>query len=261
MKLLFSSMFLYEYSTDMIAKAAKLAEIDGVEFWPETPHFWVDRDENKLRCFKGMCMAIHAPVLDLNPVSINEKLCNLTIEESLYAINLASKLDAKLVTFHAGKRSAKREPVWADYLSLHRYLRILKNYAAIKNVPIALENSEPNVNNLCKRADEISEFLKKYDIYFTFDIKHALVSGNAEKFIDLAFDRIANVHVSYFDSQNHHVEPSKGEEVGKILKVLSDYGYDSIVTIELDDLGIGNIEFSKKVEILKREANFVRSFF
>ena len=37
MRLLFSTMFLYEYSTDMIAKAVNLAGYDGVEFWPETP--------------------------------------------------------------------------------------------------------------------------------------------------------------------------------------------------------------------------------
>ncbi|MCX8172634.1 MAG: sugar phosphate isomerase/epimerase, partial [Archaeoglobaceae archaeon] len=108
MKLLFSSMFLYEYSTDIIAKAGKIAEYDGVEFWIETPHFWVDRDIEKLDCFSEMELALHAPVLDLNPVSVNAELCNLTLRETLYTIFLASRVNAEMVTVHAGKRSAFR---------------------------------------------------------------------------------------------------------------------------------------------------------
>ncbi|MEM2787945.1 MAG: sugar phosphate isomerase/epimerase, partial [Archaeoglobaceae archaeon] len=122
MNLLFSSMFLYEYSTDMIAKACEVAGYEGIEFWVETPYFWVDRSLEKLDCFSGMKLEFHAPVLDLNPVSVNNDLCELTLKETLYTISLASKTKAELVTIHAGKRSAYREPVWADYNSLHKYL-------------------------------------------------------------------------------------------------------------------------------------------
>ncbi len=261
MKLLFSSMFLYEYSTDMIAKAARLAGYDGVEFWLETPHFWVDRDVGKLKCFSDMDLALHAPVLDLNPVSVNPKVCELSLEENLYAVTLASDLRANVVTVHAGKRSAAREPVWADYLSLHKFLRILSRYAKIKSVTVALENSEYGINQLCKTAGEVREFVEAYDIMFTFDIKHALKNGGVDDFIDLLYNRIVNVHVSYFDEFNRHVEPSRGSEVRDVLSKLAELGYDGIITVELDDLGIGNVNFAKKVEILKKEGEFIRKFF
>ncbi len=254
-------MFLYEYSTDMIAKAAELAGYDGVEFWLETPHFWVDRDVEKLRCFDGMHLAIHAPVLDLNPVSVNAKVCELTLEESMYAVSLAAKLKASPVTVHAGKRSAAREPVWADYLALHRFLRVLSRYAKIKGVNLAIENSEASVNNLCKTVSEIEEFVSSYNISLTLDIKHALQNGNVYDLIDTFFDRICNVHVSYYDEKNRHVQPSKGKMVADVLSKLAEMGYDGIITIELDDLGIGSLDFAKKVEILKKEGDFVRSFF
>ncbi len=261
MRLLFSTMFLYEYSTDMIAKAVELSEYDGVEFWPETPYFWVDRDVEKLECFRDFEMAIHVPVLDLNPVSVNVELCNLTLKESLYAVSLASKLKAYPVTVHAGKRSAAREPVWADYLSLNRYLRILSRFAKIKGTKIALENSENRINNLCKTAQEVREFVEGHDIAFTLDIKHALQNGGVEEFFEL-YNRIENIHVSYYDEKSRHVQPSRGgKEMEALLKELAEMGYSKTITVELDDLGIGSIDFRKKVEILKKEARFVEKFF
>ncbi len=254
-------MFLYEYSTDMIAKAAELADFDGVEFWIETPHFWVDRDESKLDCFSDMCLAFHAPVIDLNPVSVNAYVCNVTLKETLYSISLASRRKVELVTLHAGRRSAAREPVWADYLALHRYVRIARRYAKLKSVEIALENSEAGINNLCKTPEELQEFAERYDILVTLDVKHALLNGGIEGFVEALFNRIANIHVSYYDSKNRHVEPSRGREVADALRMLSELGYDKLITLELDDLGIGNLDYAKKVEILRREGNFIRSFF
>jgi sugar phosphate isomerase/epimerase len=254
-------MFLYEYSTDMIARAIKLAEYDGVEFWPETPYFWVDRSPDKLECFKDYELALHVPVLDLNPVSVNQDICDLTLRETLYTISLAPKIGANPVTLHAGKRSAAREPVWADYLSLHRYLRISSRFAQIKGVTLGLENSENRINNLCKTAGEIEGFLEAYGIMFTLDIKHALMNGGVEEFLETLAKKICNIHVSYFDDKNRHIQPSKGKEVEKALRMISEMGYDGTITVELDDLGIGNLDFSKKVEILRKEGRFVEKFF
>ncbi|MEM1579282.1 MAG: sugar phosphate isomerase/epimerase [Archaeoglobaceae archaeon] len=257
MKLLFSSMFLYEYSTEMIKKAAELAEYDGIEFWVETPYFWVDRSLEKLECFSDFKVALHAPVLDLNPVSVNNGLCELTLKETLYTISLASKIRAKIVTVHAGKRSAHREPVWADYNSLHKFLRISSSFAKIKDVNISLENSEKRINNLCKTAEELKTFVELYDLKITLDIKHAI--SDAESFFDL-LGRICNVHISS-ENEGKHIQASKSERVKEILKKLFELGYDGLLTVELDDLGIGNLDFGKKVEILKKEAEFVRRIF
>lgn len=258
MNLLFSSMFFYEYSTDIIAKACNLAGYDGVEFWVETPHFWIDRAYEKLECFADLDLAFHAPVLDLNPVSVNNELCELSLKETLYTISLAYKKKAKLVTIHAGKRSAYREPVWADYLSLHKYLRIASKFSKLKGITLCLENSEQRINNLCKTPSEIEDFTEFYDLSITFDVKHSL--DNAEDFYHL-IKRIRNVHVSNSDEKRRHVQASKSDRVAKVLKDLSDLGYDGFITVELDDLGIGNLDFGKKVEILKEEGNFVGKFF
>lgn len=103
--ILFSSMFLYEYSTDMIAKAVKLSECDGVEFWVETPYFWIDRNTEKLESLLDFELLLHAPVLDLNPVSVNSGVCDLSLKETLYTISLCKKLVESLLQFMLGKEA------------------------------------------------------------------------------------------------------------------------------------------------------------
>lgn len=254
--ILFSSMFLYEYSTDMISKAISLAELDGVEFWIETPYFWIDRDPKKLECFSDFIVALHAPVLDLNPVSVNNAVCELSLKETLHTISLCKQVNAKLVTVHAGKRSALREPVWADYESLHKYLRISSRFAKLKNVVLSLENSEKKVNNLCKNVEELKKFVESYGLAVTYDIMH---SKQDERFLEL-IDKIRNVHVSA-EKNGKHVSASKDERTAKILRNLFDLGYEGLLTIELDDLGIGQMDFREKVEILKKEGEFLRRIF
>ncbi|NHW89164.1 MAG: sugar phosphate isomerase/epimerase [Archaeoglobales archaeon] len=254
--ILFSSMFLYEYSTDMIARAVELSGCDGLEFWVETPYFWVDRNPEKLESLLDFELLFHAPVLDLNPVSVNGKVSDLSLKETLYTISLCKKVSGKLVTIHAGKRSALREPVWADYNSLHRYLRISSNFSRIKGVNLSLENSEIKINNLCKTSEELEFFAKAYDLWITYDIKH---SKYDDSFLNL-LERIKNVHVSS-ESDGKHVMASKSEKVFQILKELSEKGYDGYLTIELDDLGIGELDFGKKVEILKKEREFIDKAF
>jgi EAL domain-containing protein (putative c-di-GMP-specific phosphodiesterase class I) len=41
---------------------------------------------------------------------------------------------------------------------------------------------------------------------------------------------------------------SRSERVAKVLINLSELGYDGLITIELDDFGIGYIDFGKKLK-------------
>ncbi|RLI76904.1 sugar phosphate isomerase/epimerase [Archaeoglobales archaeon] len=259
--ILFSSMFLYECTVDKISEAIEKAGYDGIEFWVETPHFWIDKDENKLKSIKNFKNAVHSAVLDLNPASINRKVREVTITEGLFSIYIAKKIKADLMTFHAGKRSAAREPVDEDYQSLHDYVRVMKKYAEIKGVRISIENSENGINNLCRTPEEIFEFVEYYDISFTFDVNHALKNKNADRFIELLSDRIENVHVSSFDEKGRHVSARKDKRVAMILEELVEFGYDKIITVELDDLGYRRLYFQDKVEELRREKEFLEKFF
>ncbi len=266
MEFLFSSMFLYEYDLESIIYACEKAGYDGIELWVETPSFWINRRVDRIEPYKDKILALHCPVLDLNPVSVNHNVCELTLKETLYSISLARKLSSSIVTLHAGKRSAAREPVWADYASLSRYLRVSSKYARIKKVKVCLENSEPGINYLCKTANEVEEVIGKFNLSVTFDINHAVKKSfeDAKKFLEL-IDKIENVHVSGYDSKGRHVSAIGFRDVEGILKGLVEEGYDKKVTVELDDLGeFGfscELDYEKKVEILERELDYLKSIF
>jgi sugar phosphate isomerase/epimerase len=253
-------MFLYEYDLESIVDVGEMAGYDGIEFWVETPHFWIDRRIEKIKPFKEKILALHAPVLDLNPVSINQSVRELTLKETLFSISLAKKLGVGMVTVHAGKRSAARKPVYEDYDSLDKYLRVSSNYARIKGLKICLENSEAGINYLCKKPDEVEEFVKKFDLNVTFDINHALKNGFevAENFLTL-IDRIDNVHVSGYDSRGKHISAIGFEGISRILGELKDLDYDGKITVELDDLGMGEMDFKSKVKILENELSYLKS--
>jgi sugar phosphate isomerase/epimerase len=253
-------MFLYEYDLESIVDAGERAGYDGIELWVETPDFWIDRRVEKIEPFREKILALHAPVLDLNPVSVNESIRDLTLKETLFSISLAKKLGVEVVTVHAGKRSAVRKPVFADYASLEKYLRISSNYAKIKGLKICLENSEAGVNYLCKKPDELEKFVKKFDLKVAFDINHALKNGFtvAENFLSLV-DRIDNVHVSGYNSKGKHISAIGFEDISRILRGLKDLDYDGKVTVELDDLGTGEMSYRGKIGILEGELNYLKS--
>jgi len=248
-------MFLFEYPLWKIAEAAERAGYDGVEFWVETPYFWWKRSESMLGEIEKFVKAVHSAVIDLNPVSSNERVAELSIQETLYSVKIASLLSSPL-TIHAGRRSAEREPVEEDYKALEKYLRVVKKYAEIKDVRVLIENSESGVNRLCRSAEELEYYSRKFDFGITLDLNHAAKNGNFEKFLEI-IDLVENLHVSGYDELGRHVEVSRSEDVLEMLREVAEHGYDGLVTVELDDLGIGKLSFEEKVKILEDQKKVV----
>ncbi|MBE8538601.1 TIM barrel protein [Geoglobus acetivorans] len=254
----FSSMFLYEYSLDRIAKACKKAEYGGIEFWIETPHYWIDRDFRKIEEISDSITSLHCAIFDLNPCSVNQDVAEATLKSNLHAASVASRLRVGM-TIHAGKRSARREPVIEDVVANEKYFRVLSKYSKIKGVELFLENSEPRINYLCRSYEDVIECAERFGFRLTFDINHALKNGDAEKYLE-SVERIKNVHISG-NSRGLHSASRYDRNVRDILQKLADLGYSSMVTVELDDLAYGQLSFEKKIEELVKERRFIESVF
>ncbi|AIY90572.1 sugar phosphate isomerase/epimerase family protein [Geoglobus acetivorans] len=254
----FSSMFLYEYSLERLAEACKKAGYDGIEFWIETPHYWIDRDFKKIEAISDSITSLHCAIFDLNPCSVNQEVAEATLKSNLHAVNVASKLGVGM-TVHAGKRSASREPVIEDIIANEKYFRVLSKYARIKDVELFLENSEPRINYLCRNYEDVVECAERFGFRLTFDINHAMKNGDAEKYLE-SVERIRNVHISG-NSGGLHSASRHDENIRNILQELADLGYSSMITVELDDLAYGQLSFEKKVEELAKERDFIESVF
>ncbi len=259
MQIAFSSMFFYEYPIEKIVEACELSEYDGIEFWIETPHYWLDKDIKKLEILKKYTKSVHCAVLDLNPCSINELIQEATLKTNLSGLEIARVMSSPYV-IHAGKRSANREPVYEDYIANERYFRILSKIGKIKDVEILLENSEPKINYLCRDYEEVLKYAEKFGFGVTFDINHALKNGDAKKYTG-SIEIIKNVHVSSFDVNGRHVAGRFSDSVTEILRLLKNSGYDGLITVELDDLGYGKMSFEEKIKELKREKEFLEKIF
>ena len=261
-----SSLFLWDYGIDEIAEILGRAGIENIEFWAETPEFWQYRHEAKvvehledvISTFFGHC-TVHAPIMDLNPSSYNEHVRKATIKETFWAIDLSSKLDARVLTIHPGNRTVHRQPTPEDWEKFFDYLTVCTGYAREMGVVLALENLSPRLQNMCYKPSLMGDVLAKYpDLMMTFDIAHALQTGqdNALDFINELGGRIVNVHVGGVQNGTPHYpgHMARNREIIEILGRLQRSGYDNDLIIEIDDKLISrDMSKSDKISALIKE--------
>jgi sugar phosphate isomerase/epimerase len=260
-----SSMFLWDMDPWKMAEVIAEAGLKEVEFWAETPWYWEggrreEQAEEIRRALSKLRMTLHVPVMDLNPSSYNDLVCQATIVESLRAIDLAEFLGAKVVTIHPGKRTAKRPVRERERQKFCKYLNACLRRAEERGVHLALENLEPSPWSICAEPEEMVRFLEEFSIGMTLDISHATPPlSRAIAFVEILIDRILNVHVSATKNEVRHLPPSDGS-ADPALEVLRDAGYDGPLTLELDDKKYSEtLSRDDKVGVLRRERRHLES--
>lgn len=263
-----SSMFFHEYPVDEIFDAVEEAGLDGIEFWLETPHFWL-RDlptEDLVAAIRSHPMItslhIHAPVLDLNPCSINPDVAEASRQWAVRAVELAERVGAPVVTVHPGRRTAKRAPMADDYRRFARYLAVLREAAAGKRVRVAMENVEPVVNAMVATPEETRDLLDKEKwLSFTLDTSHAMNHSERmlTRFVEICGDRLVNVHVSRAVDGVMHL-PLEGDPLsGETLAAIARGGYGGPLTLEIEDRNLDHdLSLEEKILLLAGEAAFLR---
>lgn len=272
MRLSCASLFLWEYSVYDIVEILLQAGIKSIEFWAETPDFWKDR-------FDSMALAaleetismmpegctLHAPVLDLNPASINDNVHEVTIRETLWSLDLAKSIGARVVTIHPGKRTVHRAPTDEDWDKFLNYLEVCKEKADRLNIRLSLENSMPGVQSMCSTPDEMKTVLEKFPgLFFTFDVVHAFIQSPqaAMSFIDELSDKIINVHVGSLHNGKPHYPSHIQKNMGAVLRAIKDSGYDGDLTIEIDDQRYSRpLSREDKVMELREEREYLEEIF
>lgn len=270
MRISCSSLFLWDYGIEDIIEILVEAGIENVEFWAETPEFWRKRHEAGAVKYLGDAISVlterctvHAPILDLNASSYNEHVCEATIKEGLWAIDLARKLDASVLTIHPGSRTVHRPPTPEDWDRFYHYLTVITRYANDAGVTLALENLTPRVQSMCHIPSQMAEVLEKYpDLMMTLDIPHALQVDidNALEFISELGERIVNVHIGDVHNGTPHFPGhiARNPETATVLGKLNRSGYDGDLTIEIDDkLLTGHQSRSDKVSLLVNEKKYL----
>ena len=267
-----SSLFLWEYPVCDIMDILQKAGINSVEFWAETPFFWMDRNNETtvaqlIEAISVMTQGctLHAPVMDLNPSSYNDLVHEATLKETLWSIELASILRARVVTIHPGKRTAHRKPTNEDWEKFMKYLEISFKKAKSSGVNLSLENSMPGVQSMCSDPGEMKEVLDQFPgLFFTFDVVHACLNSpqTAISFINDLGDKIINVHIGAPHNGKPHFPAHHEKKMDIILQLLRDSGYKGDLTIEIDDkIYQGQLTREEKIKELISERKYLKSIF
>ena len=272
MKLSCASLFLWEYRVYDIMEILLEAGIKSVEFWAETPDFWKDRHDLIARAALEEAVSmmpdgctLHAPILDLNPASYNDYVHEATIKETLWSLELANTLEARVVTIHAGKRTVHRIPTNEDWNKFLKYLRICKKKADDLNLALSLENSMPGISRMCSGPDEMKYVLDEFPgLFLTFDAMHAFTQSSevALSFINEFGDRIINVHVGAPHDGTQHYPSHRQKNMEVVLQALHDSGYNGDMTIEIDDKAYSRpMSREDKTRELVEERKYLGSIF
>lgn len=262
-----SSMFFHEYTSPEIFSFVSRAGLDGIEYWLETPHFWLRGlpVDEVLSCRHQHpelpVITVHAPILDLNPCSINSDVAEISIQYAIRSITIAGQLGAHILTLHPGRRTAKRPPGDADFARFEHYLSALRDVATRNSLKICMENMEPVVNSFLCTPERVRQLLDDEPwLFFTLDTSHALAKSEEEplRYIEVCHDRLANVHLSRKEGKILHLPLDRSPLMATVIHSLQDGGYSGPLTLEIDDLNFPHpLSSEEKIKILSRDRAFI----
>lgn len=263
-----ASMFFHEYTIPDIFSFVSRTGLNAMEFWLETPHFWL-RDlpvDEVIACRKAhpelAALTVHSPILDLNPCSINPEVADISIEYAVRSLRIAEQLGASVLTIHPGRRTAKRPPSNADFVRFEHYISVMREAATGSTVKIGMENMEPIVNSLLCTPDRVRMLLDNEPwLFFTLDAAHAFFRSEEEaiRYIELCHDRLINVHISRFDHGKAHFPLDRHVSMARVMGCLKDYHFDGCLTLEIEDLNFNRYySADEKIAVLTRDCAFMK---
>jgi sugar phosphate isomerase/epimerase len=261
-------MFFHEYTTPEIFSYVSQSGLNGIEYWMETPHFWLrELPVSELAVCRDQhpdisTVTLHAPILDLNPCSINPEVAEVSVEYAERSAEIAGKLGVRVLTVHPGRRTAKRPPCEADFRRFDLYIGRLRNAALNHSVKICMENMEPAVNSLLCTPEGVRSLLDDEPwLFFTLDVAHALTKSPDEpiRYIELCHDRLVNIHLSRIAGKNIHLPLGRDPIIRTVLETLRTHDFSGSVTLEIEDLNLGRqYSLKEKIALLTEDCAFMR---
>ncbi|WP_297535737.1 sugar phosphate isomerase/epimerase [Thermococcus sp.] len=145
----------------------------------------------------GLKVTIHAPFSDVNIGSLNERLRRASIEVLEETLDVASRLNAFVVTVHPGHCSPASRKFREDYNRVHRNsLRELEKLSGEFGVRVGVENMPSFPILDAQTPERLAELLDGTELGVTFDLGHLNTVGFPfERFMKLLGGRIVHVHL------------------------------------------------------------------
>ncbi len=185
----------------------------------------------------GLKYSVHAPFADVNIASPSKPILKAMLKRLEKSIAYSSDLDGYVWVFHPGlKTGVSMFYPGIDWLQNTKTARLLSKIASDYGVKIAIENVPEPYPFLMKSVEDFTKFYEEVneDIGLAFDVGHANLNGQIERFLMVFRDKIVHIHAhDNYEESDQHLGIGHGtidwQKVAKTLKRLS---YDKSVIIE-----------------------------
>jgi len=190
--------------------------------------------------------SVHAPFADINIASPSKQLLKAMLKRLKKSISYANILNAYMWVFHPGLKTGVSmfypSMDWLQNLkATHLLLKIANDYG----VRIAIENVPEPFPFLMKSVEDFTKFYEAIneDVGLVFDVGHANLNGQIERFLTVFKDNIVHIHAHDNDGKDdQHLGIGLGNiDWNNVANLLRKISYDKIIIIE----SVEQIEESK----------------
>ena len=153
----------------------------------------------------GLKYSVHAPFADINIASPSKPLLKAMLKRLKESISYANDLNAYVWVFHPGlKTGVSMFYPDMDWLQNLKTTRLLLKIAGDYGVKIAIENVPEPYPFLMKSVEDFTKFYEEIneDIGLVFDVGHANLNGQIERFLTAFKCKIVHMHVHDNDGKS-----------------------------------------------------------
>ncbi|WP_209125281.1 sugar phosphate isomerase/epimerase family protein [Alkalihalobacillus sp. BA299] len=196
-----SSELLRNYSLQEATIIFSALGYDVVELW--MGHFYKSNlkatEIKSLMKNNNLDFQIHADVRDVNLTSTNQGIRDESLKQMLETIELASEMEAPVVTLHPGRMSSSKDlpdDFWE--LQLDMFSKIA-SHAEKYGVNVGVENMEKRSKEFVVTLNDVTKLIRGVNsshLGLTMDLAHYHSIGDVKTFVQQVDLPIMNVHIS-----------------------------------------------------------------
>jgi sugar phosphate isomerase/epimerase len=140
--------------------------------------------------------SIHAPFADINIASPSKPMLKAILKRLEKSISNTNAINAYTWVFHPGLQTGiSMFYPGTDWIQNQKTIRLLLKIAEDYDVKIAIENVPEPFPFLMKSVEDFTKFFEETNnIDFVFDVGHANLNGQIERFLTAFGDKIVHIH-------------------------------------------------------------------
>ncbi|MGH2533550.1 MAG: sugar phosphate isomerase/epimerase family protein [Thermomicrobiales bacterium] len=246
---------------------ARIAEdgFDGAEVWIE--HWWWSemkpREVKQAAAELGLELTVHAAMRDVNLTSTNRGIRELSLQQIIESLAVASEMGAPVVTVHPGHLTTTKddpEPgYWEHQIAAFRHIA---QEAGRLGPRVGVETMERRPAEFMLTAEAVIRLLDTVDhpaLGITLDVAHLYSLGDARAYAT-GLREIVNLHISDAAPGKMHLPIGEGaiDFAADVLRHVAASGYDGALVVEGTFPG-ANTEKSRRnlarMRVLRDEAS------